>query len=319
MYTQGAPTPYTDLALEAAEPSLKAPALPGLQVSEDNLGPVVITRVSISSPEAARAVGKPPGTYITLEADIKNRPQEMFEPTLRALEAEFSAMAKLAPDSSVLVAGLGNWNSTPDALGPRVVNLLFVTRHLKGRVSDQLADQLRPVSAIAPGVLGLTGIETGEIVNGLVEHVKPDLLVVVDALAAASLDRMLTTVQLSDTGIQPGSGVGSHTIGITPQTLGIPVVAIGVPTVVHALTIASATMGALASRPAGDVGGTLPYTWQDPSQRQRFLEKVLAPDMARLMVTPKEIDKAIKDWARLVATALNQVLHPELGEDGQWG
>ncbi len=312
-------TPYTDLALEAAELTQQAPPIPGIEMSEKTRGPVFITKVDITNDQAARALGKPPGTYVTLESDIKTRPQELAEPTQEALEAEFAALANLASDASVLVAGLGNWNSTPDALGPRVVNLVFATRHLRGRVADELADQLRPVSAIAPGVLGLTGIETGEIVNGLVEHVKPDLLVVVDALAAASIDRMLTTIQLSNTGIQPGSGVGSHTVGITPQNLNVPVISIGVPTVVHALTIAAETVRALAQSPPSEVEGTVPFSWQDENRRRNLVERVLSPEMGQLMVTPKEIDKAVKDWARLVATALNRVLHPALGDEMGWG
>ncbi len=312
------PAPYTDLAMELAQSQTATAPIPGLDMTEDRSGEIAITRVIVSSTDASRAVGKPPGTYVTLSADLRRRAREIHTEARDVLTSEFETMAKLAPDTPVLVVGLGNWNATPDALGPRVVNMLFATRHLKGRVSDELADQFRPVSAIAPGVLGITGIETGEIVRGLVEHVKPGLVVAVDSLAAGSVERILNSIQLSDTGIQPGSGVGNDAMGITQEVLGVPVIAIGVPTVVHALTIANETLNSLSQRPAAETGGTVPFTWRDPGQRHSIVDQAMRPVLGELIVTPKEIDRSIRDMARLIAEAINLALHPGLEDEMLW-
>ena len=165
---------------------------------------------------------------------------------VRVFYKELQRMFNLNDQQSVLAIGLGNWNVTPDALGPRVVRELFVTRHILDLKPEILGEGYRSVAAVAPGVLGITGIETGEIIRGITEYVKPDIIVAIDALAAQRMSRLHTTIQVSDTGIVPGSGVGNRRLGINRQTIGIPVYAIGVPTVVDAVTIAGDSMDHLA-------------------------------------------------------------------------
>jgi spore protease len=209
--------------------------------------------------------------------------------------------------------GLGNWNATPDALGPRVVENLLVTRHLGKQVPANLAGSLRPVAAIAPGVLGLTGIETGDVIRGIVDRIRPDAVIAVDALATRSIDRILRTVQIADTGIRPGSGVGNRRAGIDRDTLGVPVVAVGVPTVVSAATIAGDAIELLAQR-LEEASPSAADALRDllGDDRHDVISEVLAPAVGDLMVTPKEIDILIDDMARIVSAGINAALHPQV-------
>jgi spore protease len=215
----------------------------------------------------------------------------------------FIARIGVGENDPCLVVGLGNWNATPDALGPKVVEHILVTRHLVESSPPEKKGGLRPLAAIAPGVLGTTGIETGEIVMGLVQRTKPKFVIAIDALASRSTQRMGATIQLADTGIHPGSGLGNKRLGITPQTLGLPVIAIGVPTVVEATTIihdALVEMNRLA--PALVNPKVL--------NQQELVKRVLSPYINTLIVTPKEIDVMIDDLARVVSGALNIAIHP---------
>jgi spore protease len=171
---------------------------------------------------------------------LRDRDRVLQEEVSQIFAKEVSRfLTRIAPESLVMVVGLGNWNATPDALGPKVVDQLLVTRHLFAMSPPELRQGLRPVCSIAPGVLGLTGIETAEIVFSLVKHVHPAMVIAIDALASRSTERLCTTIQISDSGVHPGSGVGNRRTGITPESLGVPVLAVGVPTVVHAVTIIS--------------------------------------------------------------------------------
>src|SRR5690606_35629985 len=170
---------------------------------------------------------------------LRANDQDLYEETCKALAAELVNILKLGPKSAILVVGLGNWNVTPDALGPKVVSNLMVTRHLLEYLPDQVDEGVRPVCAVAPGVLGITGIETGEIVKGIVDRIRPDYIIAIDALAARKLERVNTTIQIADTGIAPGSGVGNKRMELSKDTLGVPVLAIGVPTVLDAATMAN--------------------------------------------------------------------------------
>lgn len=235
---------YTDLAIEAHQVVVErqgGPEIPGVRVETEEKPVAKVSRVTIDTPAAAQVMGKEQGTYVTLESQaLKNRNKEEQEELSQqlALEIEhFLKILEIPQDGGCLVVGLGNWNATPDALGPRAVSELLVTRHLYEMSPPELRGGLRPVSALAPGVLGLTGIETGEIVRGVVDRIKPALVVVIDALAARSSDRLCSTIQLADTGINPGAGVGNKRKSISRETLGVPVLAIGVPTVIHAMTI----------------------------------------------------------------------------------
>ncbi len=312
----------TDLAIEAREMLLKEPVeteMTGVDWETADEGEVKINRVRITTPQAAEKMGKVMGTYVTLEAPgLRKKDSRLQEVVSQALARELINIMGIEKEASktVLVVGLGNWNVTPDALGPRVIQGLLVTRHILNLEPETLGDGFRPVSAISPGVLGLTGIETGEIVQGLVERVKPDMLLTVDALAARTLERLHTTIQISDTGIYPGSGVGNHRLPINQETMGIPVFALGVPTVVDAVTIAVDAMDHLIdSLRATAADDSKVYqvlkdmSWSD---KKEVLSEVLSPYNGNLMVTPKEVDTLIEDTARLIAGGINAALHPNI-------
>jgi spore protease len=265
--------------------------------------------------EAERALGKVRGNYVTIESPhLRSQSKEVQEDLAQTFAREFLRLAPIAPEATVLVAGLGNWQATPDALGPRTVQYLTVTRHLHSLVPPELRGGMRPVCAIAPGVLGLTGIETGEIIRGVVSNVRPDLVVVVDALASMSTSRLGATIQMGDTGIRPGSGVGNKRLGITRDSLGVPVIAVGVPTVVAAETIALDAMGFVQGQ--GRAPGAGPgQGFPEEAQRRQFLSRMLAPYFGSLVVTPKEIDDLVEDLATVVAAGLNAALHPSMDWD----
>ncbi len=234
----------TDLVLEATEVIVERegpPEIPGVVVENESTEYAKINRTRVETDAGARAIGKVKGNYVTIESGAlreHNRQVQLDVCQLIAQELQ-GFLEDLAEDDPVLVVGLGNWNATPDALGPRVINKLLVTRHLFTMAPPELRGGLRPVAALAPGVLGITGIETGETIQGVAEKVKPKLIICIDALASRSTERLCTTIQIADTGIHPGSGIGNMRMGITSETMGVPVVAIGVPTVIHAVTLVS--------------------------------------------------------------------------------
>jgi spore protease len=230
---------------------------------------------------------------------------------MKILAQELVEMAEFTKDAVILIIGLGNRNVTPDALGPRAVEKIVVTRHLQSMISPELQGGVRSVCAIAPGVLGITGMETVEIVQGIVNKIKPNVVIAIEALAAASSRRVLTTVQLANTGISPGSGVGNKRVGLNKATLGVPVIAIGVPTVVHASTIAIDTIDAMQE--------TAPFARYFKSMEQlsdadrRVIVSQVLPDfLGDLMVTPKEVDRFIADMGVVVAGGINQAIHPHI-------
>ena len=244
----------TDLALEAREVIIEEegpPEIPGVAVETEETPVGTISRVAITTQEGARVMGKLPGHYTTIEAPaIRQRDQEALERVAELIARElgaFLARWQVPPDGEVLVIGLGNWNATPDAVGPRTVHHLIVTRHFYYMAPPAARAGARPVAGLSPGVLGITGLETAEIVQGVVRQIRPALVVCIDALAARSTERLGTTVQIADAGIQPGSGVGNKRFGITRETLGVPVLAIGVPTVVHALTVVADGLARMAA------------------------------------------------------------------------
>lgn len=312
----------TDLAIEAHQMLVGEVRreIPGVTVETESIGEIKVSRVEITSPEAEAQLGKKQGKYITLEAPgLRQKNTELQELVSQQFTKELLRMVDLSEDTTVLVVGLGNWNVTPDALGPRVVKDLLVTRHILTLQPETLGEGFRPVCAIAPGVLGITGVETGEIVQGLVEKVKPDLLIAIDALAARSLSRLHTTIQIADSGITPGSGVGNKRLSISQETIGIPVLAVGVPTVVDAVTIADDLTTHLLEAIMQEAGPDSPVYKVVQSiaegDRRAVMSEVLEPYGGRLMVTPKEIDTLVEDVARLLAGGINAALHPAIGRD----
>jgi spore protease len=318
----------TDLAVEAHQIASGAAGaeVRGVvsQTEPQDFGSV--TRVRIMTEEAGRALGKAPGNYVTIDApDLPLHDRELQKQVadglarelVNMINANFGADFRALEDFTTLVCGLGNWNATPDAIGPMVVGKVMVTRHVHSMTPPEKRGGLRSVAAISPGVLGLTGIETAEIVGGVVSRVRPNLIIVVDALASRNVSRLGTTVQLGDSGIQPGSGIGNKRFGITRQAMGVPVIAIGVPTVVHALTIVGDALDILQRGQAPGVAVQQPRLPEDgpPRQAQQVVSQVLQPYFGTLVVTPKEVDVLVKELSDVVAGGINYALHPAIEEN----
>jgi spore protease len=347
----------TDLALEAhqmlQEKQEVPSAISGVRVDEREEEGITITKVIIEE-EASESMGKKPGNYLTLEVQgVRQQDTELQQKVERIFAKEFSHFLEdigIQKEASCLVVGLGNWNVTPDALGPVVVENLLVTRHLFQLQPEQVEDGFRPVSALRPGVMGITGIETSDIIYGVIEKTNPDFVIAIDALASRSIQRVNSTIQISDTGIHPGSGIGNKRKELSKEMLGIPVIAIGVPTVVDAVSITSDTIDFILKHfgremkegnkparsllPAGfSFGERKKFTDEDmPDEKQRnmfmgivgaldenekrkLIHEVLAPLGHNLMVTPKEVDAFIEDMANIIASGLNAALHHQVDQD----
>lgn len=306
----------TDLAIEVRDQLLKQTGreVDGVEVEDEKTEAALVSRVRIIDEDAGRRMGKLPGYYINVESTaLRDRDKASQERLAKVFSKELLFFLKdIGPDDTVLVVGLGNWNSTPDALGPRVVHNILVTRHLWNMTPPEKRGGLRPVCGLSPGVLGLTGMETGEIVRGVVDRIQPKCVVAVDALAARSASRVCGTIQISDTGINPGSGIGNKRIGITKDTLGVPVVAVGVPTVVHAVTIVGDAMDVLG---VPEDENALSDDVDAQTLRRQALKRVLDPHMGDMIVTPKEIDVLIEDVAKVLASGMNAALHPDIEWD----
>lgn len=312
----------TDLALEAHQ--IFSPqhggTIPGVELSEEEQDGIHITRMKILDEVGGKIMGKVPGNYLTLEIPGLRYKDPMLQRRVsETLAAEFREFAPLTPESTVLIIGLGNRKVTPDSLGPLVCDNLFVTRHLYDHMPEVVqGGGYRPVAAVAPGVLGITGIETSEIVHGIVKKIKPDLVIAVDALASRSLERVNTTIQIADVGISPGAGVGNKRKGLNKKSLGVPVIAIGVPTVVDAVTITSDAMDLIVSRLEQDVPGngmSKLFANFDEQEKKQLIFELLQPIGQNLMVTPKEIDTFVEDVANVLANGLNVALHEAITMD----
>ena len=280
----------TDLAVEAIENHKTAAALPHVRQSDRMLEGFAVHEGRILSEDAAREIGKPQGRYLTLELDALIRREEDAFP--RACKALSTLLRELLPhpnDGPVLIVGLGNRMITPDAIGPQTADHVIATRHLVAQSPAIFADW-RPVSALAPGVLGQTGVETGEVICGVLDRVRPAAVIAVDALAAGRLSRLLRTVQLADTGITPGAGVGNARAALNEETLGVPVIAVGVPTVVDGATLAHEISSQLGQPDC------------------EALDDLSQP----VMITTRDIDREVADISRMIGYAVNMALHPHL-------
>lgn len=281
----------TDLAVEAIENMDKAADVRQVRQAEHTIEGFSVNEVDILTERAAREIGKPRGRYLTLELDaLIRREEDAFPRACRALSSLLRGLLpETAPSAPILVTGLGNRMITPDAIGPQAVDHVIATRHLVEQVPDVFASW-RPVSALAPGVLGQTGVETGEVVCGVLDRIRPAAVLAIDALAAGRLSRLLRTVQLADTGITPGAGVGNARAALNEQTLGVPVIAMGVPTVVDGAT--------LAHEITGQLGGPTCEALEDLSRP--------------VMITTRDIDREVADIARMIGYSVNMALHPHL-------
>lgn len=311
----------TDLALEEKEQfESDNVEIPGVVLEEDydEKSEIRVTRVEIETENGAKAMGKPVGTYLTLETPNLAVPDE--ESYVEIAEKLCGYIRELIDkndvrkdkDLSVLVVGLGNREVTPDALGPYVADHLSVTRHIvkeygKYAMGMERADM---ISAIVPGVMGQTGMESAEIVRGIIRETHPDIVIAVDALAARNSRRLNRTVQIADSGIHPGSGVGNHRIGMTRESLGVPVIGIGVPTVVDAATIVNDTMENFiraleSSQSLKGVGEVLKS--YNAGEKYEFVKELIAPHLNGMFVTPKDVDEMVHHISHTISEAINML------------
>lgn len=305
----------TDLAIEVAETLTKEQqSQKGISVTNKKGDNYLLTHVAITNEAGSKQMQKPIGNYITIESQqLKENAPESHEVLIKLLAQEITKLTKLKASDSILITGLGNWNITPDALGPKVVSKLIVTRHLENAVPKEIAGSLRSVCAISTGVMGITGIETGEIIKSLVDNLKPTLVIAIDALAARRSSRINATIQMSDTGIAPGAGVGNPRMLLNQETLGVPVIAIGVPTVVDAGTLVNDTMNIiLKSMMEQTEQGSKFYEMLfnlEHHEKYNLITKLLDPYTENMFVTPKEVDSIIERLSNIIANSINIALH----------
>ena len=293
----------TDLALEAHESiGDTSSQIHGIDVEEKNYeeDQVFVTTVSVTTKNAAKALGKPMGTYITIEAPALDEPDEESH---REVSTHLSSIVKeLIPnfekEQSILVIGLGNRDVTADSLGPHVIDNLCITRHIIMEYGTAAYDKskMHSVSSLAPGVMAQNGMETAEIIRGVVEQTSPDVLIVIDSLAARTLHRLNRTIQITDTGIHPGSGVGNHRNALTKESLGVPVIAIGIPTVVDAATIVWDALDDFSNKSDHSI---------DLHMLQASYDNTLLKELNNMYVTGKDVDAIIKRLSYTVSEALN--------------
>lgn len=303
----------TDLAIEMHELLTEAAAeLSGVTIDKEEKGQARISRVKIETEGAQKLMGKPIGSYITIEfseADITE--SAGIQELCQTAADELAALLGEENKGTVLAVGLGNRDITPDALGPKVVAGLMVTRHLSELFPQQTGKKIRSVCAIAPGVLGITGMETGEVIGGITEKIKPEAVIVIDALAARSMERIGRTIQICDTGISPGAGVGNRRKALNRETLGLPVIAIGVPTVIDAATITVDTLKSAAEVKENSDSFHAFSGLNDPEQYER-VRSALTEKAGGFIVTPKDVDLLLDRISKVVANGINLALQRNL-------
>ena len=281
----------------------------GIETEEEQINEKLkVTRVKIINEEGEQAIGKVKGSYITIDVKkINLLTDEEIEQVSNTLANELKKLIgeKVQFKEDILVVGLGNEEVTPDALGPNVIKNIEVTRHIINYLPQYIDENARPVSAIAPGVLGTTGIETLEIIKGVVEHTKPKLLVVIDALASRSMERISSTIQISNTGIVPGAGVGNTRKEITENTLGIPVIAIGIPTVVETAVVVNDALDIFIEKLQQEAKSNDYLNMLKEEDNYEQIKEALLPKEFNFIVTPKEIDELIDSMSNIVAHGIN--------------
>lgn len=295
----------TDLAVELREGMTENRSIEGVVVSTKVHADQDITEtvICVESEEGAKRLGKPIGTYITLESQqLECMDVSYHEPMMEILKKYLADYFK--GHFHVLMVGLGNRQVTPDALGPMVVDNLCITRHL---IQENMIAAKYMYSAISPGVMAQTGMEAVELLKGIIQNLKPDLLVAVDALAARNADRLNKTIQISDTGIAPGSGVGNHRAAITKETMGIPVIGLGVPTVISVPSIVDAAMDNMVNA-LGKTGMNQVLGELSDGERYALAKEMLTPQLAEMYVTPKNVDDAVKRISYTISEAFNEML-----------
>ena len=305
----------TDLAIEARE-NIDSKEVDGVKTIQKDYKSCTITHVEILNENGSETLGKPIGNYITIESTkMRENDIESHEDIIKKCSEYIKKLIDMndVKPKNTLVVGLGNRYVTPDALGPKTVSKVLVTRHIMDTVSDDINGSVSPVCAVSPGVMGVTGIETGDIIKGITERIKPDLIIAIDALAARRFSRINATIQMSDIGIIPGAGVGNKRMALNKETLGVPVIAIGVPTVVDAGTLVNDTMDRILGQMIeyAEEGTDIYKTLQslDHEEKYKLITDILTPYAENMFVTPKEVDAVIDRLSNIIGNAINISLH----------
>ena len=305
----------TDLAVERTNIYRKANKLEqvdGIETEEQEINNnIKVSRVKITNENGEQAIGKKKGVYVTIDLkDLKIADEDEIQSASETLSNELKILIQnhVQAKDDIMVVGLGNIYVTPDSLGPKVINEIDVTRHIIKYLPQYIDENARPVTAISPGVLGTTGIETYEILKGIVDNVKPKLLIVIDALASRSIERISSTIQISDTGIVPGAGVGNTRAEISEKTLGIPVIALGIPTVVESAVLVNDCLDLLIEKMQSEAKSNVYLNQLKEQDNYDKIKDVLNPQNYNMIVTPKEIDDLIENMKDVVARGINMSL-----------
>ena len=303
----------TDLALERRDIYRKANNLedeiPGIKYNVENIGKTKITRVEITSKEGEEALNKKIGNYITIDVNkINNLLEEENQKIVELLSNEIEKIVDkhIGKSEDILVVGLGNLYSTPDSLGSKVVKKIEITRHIKKYMPQYIDKNARAISAVAPGVLGMTGIETWEFLKGIVDNVKPKLILAIDSLCSKSVNRISKSIQLSDTGIVPGGGVGNARLELTKESLGIPVIALGIPTCVDVATITEDGLNLWIDKL--EEKESIDTKILEENNNYESIKEALLPSDLNFIVTPKEIDELIENMTEIVSAGINNAI-----------
>ena len=305
----------TDLALERTNMYRKANKLDqidGIDTDEENVSDnIKVSRVKITNENGEKAIGKKKGIYVTIDLKkFKLADDDEIQKASDILSKELKniLITHISEKDDILVVGLGNVYVTPDSLGPKVINEIDVTRHIIKYLPQYIDENTRPVTAISPGVLGTTGIETLEILKGIVDNVKPKLLIIIDALASRSIERISSTIQISDTGIVPGAGVGNTRMELSESTLGVPVIALGIPTVVESAVLVNDCLDLLIGKLQDEAKSNVFLNQLKEQDNYSTIKDVLVPQDYNMIVTPKEIDELIENMKDVVARGINMSL-----------
>ncbi len=305
----------TDLADERRDIFRKANKLSeidGVETENEQKEKISLSRIKITNEEGAKALQKPIGTYVTIDIkDLRLAMEDEIQKASNIVSDELKKIldAHVNEKDDLLVVGLGNMYVTPDALGPKVVSEIDVTRHIIKYLPQYIDENARPVSAISPGVLGTTGIETLEVLEGIVNNIKPKILIVIDSLASKSIERINSTIQISDTGIIPGAGVGNKRKEISKDTLGIPVIAIGVPTVVELATLVSDGINIFIDKLQENAESNEYLNKLKEDDKYEEVKEALNVEDYNMVVTPKEIDELIENMKDVIARGINYAIN----------
>ena len=305
----------TDLAVERTNiyrKTNKLEEIDGIETEDQEINEnIKVSRVKITNENGEQAIGKKKGVYVTIDLkDLKVADEDEIQKASDTLSNELKTLIQnhVQSKDDIMVVGLGNIYVTPDSLGPKVINEIDVTRHIIKYLPQYIDENARPVTAISPGVLGTTGIETYEILKGIVDNVKPKLIIVIDALASRSIERISSTIQISDTGIVPGAGVGNTRTEISERTLGIPVIALGIPTVVESAVLVNDCLDLLIEKMQNEAKSNVYLNGLKEQDNYEKIKDVLNPQNYNMIVTPKEIDDLIENMKDVVARGINMSL-----------